>query len=174
MAEKKIKTKKTQSPKSVEGKTKSAKKAKESKKSKEIKVVKATKSKDYVYAVGRRKRATARVRLFTKKGDLIVNEMPADKYFPGARAKIKYLKPLTVTKTSGKFSFSVKVEGSGKSGQIGAVSHGLARALAKFNTEEFRPVLKKHGLLTRDPRKKERTKVGTGGKARRKKQSPKR
>lgn len=171
MAEKKVKTKKTQSPKLVERKTKSTKKVKESK---ETKIVKATKSKDFVYAVGRRKTATARVRLFTKKGDLVVNGMPADKYFPGARAKIKYLKPLTVTKTSGKFSFSVKVEGSGSSGQIGAVSHGLARALAKFNQEEFRPILKKHGLLTRDPRKKERTKVGTGGKARRKKQSPKR
>ena len=154
--------------------TKPVKKVKESKEAKVVKAVKKTKSKDYVYAVGRRKTATARVRLFTKKGDLIVNGVPADKYFPGARAKIKYLSPLTVTKTLDKYSFSAKVEGSGNSGQIGAVSHGLARALAKFNTEEFRPILKKHGLLTRDPRKKERTKVGTGGKARRKKQSPKR
>ena len=157
---------------SVATKTKSVKKAKESKETK--KAVKASKSKDYVYAVGRRKTATARVRLFTKKGDLLVNQMPAGKYFPGERAKIMYLKPLVVTKTLGKFSFSAKVEGSGNSGQIGAVSHGLARALAKFNQDEFRPILKKHGLLTRDPRKKERTKVGTGGKARRKKQSPKR
>jgi small subunit ribosomal protein S9 len=161
--------KKTESTKKAE-----VKPVKETKPAEEKKSVKTSKSKEYIYAVGRRKTATARVRLFPKKGDLIINGMPAGKYFSGDRAKIEYTKPLLVTKTLGKYSFSIKVEGSGISGQIGAVSHGLARALAKFNLEEFRPILKKHGLLTRDSRKKERTKVGTGGKARRKKQSPKR
>ena len=132
------------------------------------------KKQDYTYAVGRRKTATARVRLFSKKGDLIVNEMPAGKYFSSENDQQAYLKPLKLTGTLGKFSFSVKVEGSGKAGQLGAVVHGVSRALAKLNEEEYRPVLKKHGLLTRDSRKKERTKVGTGGKSRRSKQSPKR
>lgn len=129
---------------------------------------------DYVYAVGRRKTATARVRLYLKKGDLLVNGKAAGEYFPGDTASVKYMKPLKLTNTDGKFSFSAKVEGSGKSAQLGAVVHGLARALANHDTEAYRPVLKQEGFLTRDPRMKESRKVGTGGKARRKKQSPKR
>ena len=130
--------------------------------------------KDYTYAVGRRKTATARVRLFQKKGDLLVNDIAIGQYFPGATATQRYLEPLKLTGTFEKFSFSAKVEGSGKSSQLDAVVHGLARALSKLDPETYRPVLKKQGLLTRDPRMKESRKVGTGGKARRKKQSPKR
>lgn len=129
---------------------------------------------DYVYAVGRRKTATARVRLFLKKGDLIVNEKPAGEYFPGKLAMMKYLEPLKLTGVDGKFSFSAKVHGSGKTAQVGAVAHGLARALAKHDETAYRPILKEKGLLTRDSRMKESRKVGMGGKARRKKQSPKR
>ncbi|OGV92963.1 30S ribosomal protein S9 [Microgenomates group bacterium RIFCSPLOWO2_01_FULL_47_10] len=139
------------------------------------KVIKAKSAKvDYTYAVGRRKTATARVRLFAKDGDLIVNGMPAGQYFPTKRSHLAYLEPFKGTSTMGKFSFSAKVEGSGKAGQVDAVIHGIARALAKFDASAYRSLLKKQGLLTRDPREKERRKVGKGGKARRTKQSPKR
>ena len=133
-----------------------------------------TAKKDYTFAVGRRKTANARVRLYAKDGDLIVNEMPAGQYFTTKKAQLRYLEPFKATNTVGKFSFSAKVAGSGKFGQLDAVVHGVARALAKFDTEAFRPLLKKAGLLTRDPRMKERRKAGKGGKARRTKQSPKR
>lgn len=135
---------------------------------------KTARSKNYTYAVGRRKVATARVRLYAKKGDLTVNGQPITSYFPGPIAEKKYLEPLQITGTDTKFSFSAKVEGSGKHAQLGAVIHGLSRALAKHNPDDFRIPLKKRGLLTRDPRMKETRKVGTGGKARRKKSSPKR
>lgn len=133
-----------------------------------------TKNKDYIYALGRRKTATARVRLYQKKGDLLVNGQAAGQYFPGKVATAHYLKPLKLTSTDSKFSFSAKVEGSGKSAQLEAVVHGLARALAKLDPSSYRPILKAEGLLTRDSRMKESRKVGTGGKARRRKQSPKR
>lgn len=130
--------------------------------------------KDYIYAVGRRKTATARVRLFQKAGDLLVNGKAAGQYFQDELSSHQYLKPLKLTGTEGKFSFSAKVEGSGKKAQLGAIVHGLSRALAKLDVEAYRPILKTAGLLTRDDRMKESRKVGTGGKARRKKQSPKR
>lgn len=129
--------------------------------------------KDYTYAVGRRKTATARVRLFPKKGDLLVNNKAAGDYFDASTNNPPYLLPFKLTNTQDKFSFSAKVEGSGKSAQMDAVVHGISRALAAYD-QEFRPVLKQHGLLTRDSRMKESRMVGTGGKARRKKQSPKR
>lgn len=133
-----------------------------------------TVKKDYTFAVGRRKTANARVRLFAKEGDLIVNEMPAGQYFTTKKAQLRYLEPFKVTSTVGKFSFSAKVVGSGKFGQLDAVVHGIARALVKFNPDDYKLLLKKAGLLTRDPRMKERRKAGKGGKARRTKQSPKR
>lgn len=132
------------------------------------------KQKDYIYAVGRRKTATARVRLYPKSGDLVVNQMPASEYFPGEVNNYHLTRPLNLTNTLKKFSFSAKVEGSGKRAQLDAVVHGLSRALAKHDPESYRPVLKQEGLLTRDSRMKESRKVGTGGKARRQKQSPKR
>ena len=127
-----------------------------------------------VFTVGRRKTAVARIRLYKGKGEILVNEKTIDKYFPGEQAKAFYLKPFQVTETLGKYYATIKVEGSGKSSQLGAIIHGLARALDKENKEAFHSALKKAGLLTRDSRAKERRKVGQMGKARKKKQSPKR
>ena len=133
-----------------------------------------SRKKKYIPAVGRRRKAIARVRLFRGKGKILVNNLPIEKYFSGEVAKVTYLKPFQVTDTVGKYYATVKVIGSGKKGQLGAVVHGLARALDKENRELYQDALKKHKLLTRDPRKRERRKPGMGGKARRKKQSPRR
>lgn len=129
---------------------------------------------NYTYAVGRRRTAAARVRLFKGKGENVVNEKPFWEYFAGTINKIAWMRPFKLTDTEGKYYVTVKVVGGGKNGQLGAVVHGVARTLAKVDEEKFRPPLKKAGLLTRDARIRERRKVGTGGKARRKKQSPKR
>ncbi|PIU02129.1 30S ribosomal protein S9 [Candidatus Shapirobacteria bacterium CG09_land_8_20_14_0_10_49_15] len=130
--------------------------------------------KQYIPAVGRRKEAIARVRLFHGKGETTVNGQPIGEYFFGPIDEATYLKPFKVTGTSGKFYMTVKVIGSGKKGQLGALVHGLARALDKQNTELYHQPLKQAGLLTRDSRTRERRKPGMGGKARRKRQSPKR
>lgn len=132
------------------------------------------KAADYTYAVGRRKKAVARVRLFQKKGDSLINGKKYQEYFPGNLNHKHLLNPLTLTGTEGKFHFTAKVNGSGKNAQMDAVVHGISRALSIIDTDAYRPTLKKEGLLTRDSRMKESRKVGTGGKARRKKQSPKR
>jgi small subunit ribosomal protein S9 len=144
-------------------------------------VKKEVKKANYTYAVGRRKTANARVRIYKSASvpgfdgvQLTVNGKPADAYFPGETAKAAYRKPFIITETLTKMSASVVVSGSGKMGQLDAVVHGLARALAVLDRESFRATLKSAGLLTRDARAKERRKVGTGGKARRTKQSPKR
>lgn len=144
-------------------------------------------SKDFVVAVGRRKNAVARVRLYPhvkdnvqwdghliKKGDIWVNAMTIDQYFHSDTAKAVYMEPFRVTNTLNKYGVTIKVSGGGTAGQVDAVTHGIARALATLDPSKFRPILKKKGLLTRDPRVRERRKVGTGGKARREKQSPKR
>lgn len=128
----------------------------------------------YIHTVGRRRSASARVRLFKGKGDNVVNEKSFEEYFPGEVFKDYYTKPFKLTETLGKYYVTVKVVGGGKKGQLGATVHGIARAFAKADVEKFRVPLKKAGLLTRDPRVRERRKVGTGGKARRRKQSPKR
>ncbi len=137
-------------------------------------MVEKKQNKGYTFAVGRRKSAVARVRLYPKKGQTIVNDKPIEEYFPGEVARRLWPRPLQLTQTEGKYFATVKVAGGGKEAQLDAVVHGLARALNALDRNKFRPVLKKHGLLTRDPRTRERRKVGTGGKARRKKQSPKR
>jgi len=148
---------------------------KEKKKSKTKKATKKqTSKKKFVHAVGRRKTASARVRLYSGKGELIVNEKPICEYFPGKVAEVVYTKPFRVCNVAGKFYATIKVVGSGKNGQLAAVVHGLARALDKVNPDSFHQPLKKHGLLTRDSRRKERRKPGQMGKARKKKQSPKR
>ncbi|KKT67149.1 MAG: 30S ribosomal protein S9 [Candidatus Woesebacteria bacterium GW2011_GWA2_44_33] len=128
----------------------------------------------FFYAVGRRKSASARVRLFKGKGENLVNDLAAEKYFPGPVNKILLDRPFILTETLGRYYFTVKVIGSGKNGQLKALIHGVARALSLADREKFRSPLKKAGLLTRDPRERERRMVGTGGKARRAKQSPKR
>ena len=132
------------------------------------------KKKDYTYAVGRRRSAAARVRLFKGKGQNMVNQVPIGEYFPGAVNETKWQKPFRVTDTTEKYFVTAKVLGGGRQGQLGAVVHGIARAFNELNEEKFRTPLKKAGLLTRDARTRERRKVGMGGKARRKKQSPKR
>jgi small subunit ribosomal protein S9 len=129
---------------------------------------------NYTYAVGRRRSASARVRLFRGKGDSTVNGKPISEYFPGVVNKYKYEKPFKATDASDKYFITAKVVGGGVNGQIDAVVHGISRAFAKESEEKFRKPLKRLGLLTRDARIRERRKVGTGGKARRKKQSPKR
>ena len=144
---------------------KSTKKSKPKKPSKE----------KFIYAVGRRKTASARVRLYpNKKGDIIINEKPIKEYFPGEAFEKIYLAPLRTANAIGKYLITVKVNGSGKMGQLTAVIHGISRALVKLDKEKFRLLLKKRGFLIRDPRKRERRKTGMGGKARRKRQSPRR
>ncbi len=122
---------------------------------------------------GRRKGAVARVRLFKGKGELTINDLSIEKYFPQEVAKIKWQKPFLLTKSQGDYYATIKVSGSGKSAQLDAVVHGVSRSLALADTK-FRPILKKAGLLTRDPRVKERRKYGLAQKARKGKQSPKR
>ena len=126
-----------------------------------------------VATVGRRKEAIARVRLLSGNGQITINGKPAAEYFLGPILQKFYNKPLELTNTTGKYSVSVKVAGGGKMAQLGAVIHGIARAIAKAEPT-FRVALKKEGLLTRDARMKERRKYGFAQKARAKKQSPKR
>lgn len=127
----------------------------------------------FFYAHGRRKEAAARVRLYKGKGEFTVNEKPIEKYFAQEVARISYLRPFFLTKTQDKYYATIKVQGSGKSGQLAAIVHGLARALVEAD-KSLRPILKKAGLLTRDPRVKERRKYGLAQKARKGKQSPRR
>jgi len=101
----------------------------------------------------------ARVRLFPGEGAVVVNGQPVEEIFPQERLQKEVLKPLVVTNSSDKFSVSVKVTGGGNSGQAGAVRHGIARALVEAD-ENLKPILRNHGLLTRDPRVKERKKYG--------------
>jgi small subunit ribosomal protein S9 len=115
----------------------------------------------YYYGTGRRKTAVARVRLYPTSGDglIVVNGRNADEYFPRETLMQAVRSPLRILELGNRFSISVKVVGGGVSGQAGAVRHGIARALVRAD-EEFRPVLRKNGFLTRDPRMKERKKYG--------------
>ncbi len=128
---------------------------------------------NYIYAVGRRRTASCRVRLFKGKGESTVNGIPLEKSFSGEINKVVLAKPFGLTETTDKYYFSARVVGGGKHSQLDALILGLARALVKSNPK-FRSVLKKAGLLTRDSRERQRRMVGTGGKSRRVKQSPKR
>lgn len=132
-----------------------------------------TKKLDYIYSVGRRKSSSARVRLYRGKGETTVNGKKITNYFPGVLLEGKWTKPFGLTQTSDKYYATIKVVGGGITGQVEAVAQALSKALSSIN-EEYKKTLKKAGLLTRDARIKERRKAGTGGKARRKKQSPKR
>ena len=129
---------------------------------------------NYVYATGKKRESSARVRLFKGKGVNTVNGISVSDYFSGKIMKVMLEKPFVLTDTSGNYYFSAKVIGGGRMGQIGALVHGIARAIAKASPEKFRPPLKKAGLLTRDSRTRQRRMVGMGGKSRRAKQSPKR
>lgn len=130
--------------------------------------------KKYTYAVGRRRSASARVRLYKGSEQHLVNGQPIGRYFPGKVMAEKWERPFKLTGTHGKYYVTVKVVGGGKMGQLDAVVHATARAFNKLNREKYRTVIKKAGLLTRDARVKQRRMIGTGGKARRQKQSPKR
>lgn len=114
----------------------------------------------YYYGTGRRKAAVARVRLYPGNGQIIINSKSPEDYF-GARNIYRQMinQPLDLTDNAGKFNVTVKVLGGGVTGQAGAVRHGLARALIQADVN-FRAVLKKAGLLTRDARIKERKKPG--------------
>jgi small subunit ribosomal protein S9 len=110
-------------------------------------------------AVGRRKTAIARVRLQAGDGRVLINEKSPMQYLGQRRLEQVVLQPLRLTDTLRRYDVSVKVEGGGVSGQAGAIAHGISRALIETD-EEFRPTLKKAGLLTRDARMKERKKYG--------------
>ncbi|AEM79568.1 MULTISPECIES: 30S ribosomal protein S9 [Thermoanaerobacter] len=111
------------------------------------------------YGTGRRKEAVARVRLMPGKGNIIINNKPLDEYFTLDTLKYTVKQPLILTETIDKFDVYAKVSGGGFTGQAGAVRLGIARALVKADSE-LRPILKKAGFLTRDPRMKERRKYG--------------
>jgi small subunit ribosomal protein S9 len=113
----------------------------------------------YHYGVGRRKNAVARVRLSPGDGSITVNEKAPLQYFGRKLLEMMATRPLKVTEMTQRFSVSARVVGGGPTGQAGAVAHGIARALCRADLG-LRPVLKQHGLLTRDPRMKERKKYG--------------
>ena len=118
-----------------------------------------TPSKPYFYGTGRRKSSTARVRLIPGSGVITVNKKDVDEYFGLDTLRLIIDQPFNVTGTMGKFDVIATVEGGGISGQAGAVRHGISRALLQAG-DEYRAPLKKAGLLTRDPRMKERKKYG--------------
>ena len=144
---------------------------------------KTVKNKNFVFGLGRRKEASAEVRIYTasakwgeidvEKGQILVNKVKAEEYF-GKNKDVVYTQPLRLTNSLGKFAITVRVKGGGKDGQLKAMVLGISRALNLLDKDKHRLVLKKEGLLTRDPRVRERRKVGMGGKSRRRKQSPKR
>jgi len=135
--------------------------------------VKKVRASEILMGTGRRKTAVARVWLRSEKGPILVNDKPIEEYFRSEVAKKIYEEPLRVVNRVGQFSGTIKLEGGGTSAQLGAVVHGLARALASYEPS-FKETLSKKKLLTRDSRMKERRKAGHAGKARKRKQSPKR
>lgn len=151
-------------------------------------MAKKTKNVQYFEAVGRRKLSVARVRLYLtgkdktatvgalkiKEGEVYLNEKPLEKTVALAYDRDFMLKPLKLTGNENRFAVSIRVRGGGPAGQLEAIVHGISRALDLVDSTQYRALLKKEGMLTRDARTRERRKVGTGGKARRVKQSPKR
>jgi small subunit ribosomal protein S9 len=114
----------------------------------------------YYQGTGRRKSATARLRLYPGgDGTITVNDKPVDEYFSRERDRSHLAEPLRVTDTQNSFNITIKVKGGGIFGQAGAVRHGIARALLEADPS-LRPTLRKGGFLTRDPRAKERKKPG--------------
>ena len=111
------------------------------------------------FGTGRRKSSVARVRLMPGEGNVLINGRTLDSYFGYETLKREVWRPLVITDTQGKYDVIVKVEGGGFTGQAGAIRHGISRALLEVDAE-LRPILKKAGFLTRDPRMKERKKYG--------------
>ena len=118
-----------------------------------------TSSKPYFYGTGRRKKSVARVRIVPGTGVITINKKDIDQYFGLETLKLIVNQPFGVTGTAGKFDIITTVTGGGISGQAGAIRHGIARALLQAD-ETYRGALKAAGLLTRDPRMKERKKYG--------------
>nr|WP_300815213.1 30S ribosomal protein S9 [uncultured Acetatifactor sp.] len=111
------------------------------------------------YSTGRRKKSIARVYLTPGKGDVVINKRNMDDYFGMETLKVIVRQPFAATGTNEKFDVLVNVRGGGYTGQAGAIRHGIARALLQVDAD-YRPILKKEGFLTRDPRMKERKKYG--------------
>ena len=127
----------------------------------------------YFYALGRRKSATARVRLSNGKGAIVINDKPASEYFADSQALLSELsQPFTALDIENKYDISVKVSGGGHAGQIDAIRLGIAKALVEMN-EEYKNTLRRADMLGRDPREKERKKFGLKG-ARKQRQFTKR
>ena len=116
-------------------------------------------SKPYYYGTGRRKHSVARVRMYPGTGKITINGRDIDEYFGLETLKLIVRQPMEITNTLGRFDIVCTVAGGGVSGQAGAIRHGVARALLQ-NGDEMRPILKKAGFLTRDPRMKDRKKYG--------------
>ncbi|HKS29381.1 MAG TPA: 30S ribosomal protein S9 [Pyrinomonadaceae bacterium] len=114
------------------------------------------------YGTGRRKSSTARVYLRPGAGQVVINRKPFEQYFPNETLRMVIRQPLQLTETAAKFDIVVNVAGGGPAGQAGAIRHGITRALIEFNAD-LRPPLKQAGLITRDPRIKERKKYGQKG-----------
>ena len=112
------------------------------------------------YGTGRRKTSVARVYLTSGKGDITINKKSIDEYFGLETLKVTVRQPLAETNTLDKFDINVTVKGGGTTGQAGAIRHGISRALLEVDSDEYRPLLKKAGFLTRDSRIKERKKYG--------------
>ena len=119
----------------------------------------AKKATEKFYGTGRRKSSIARVYVMPGKGNITINKRGIDDYFGLETLKVIVRQPLVATETVDKFDVLVNVKGGGYTGQAGAIRHGIARALLQADAD-FRPVLKKAGYLTRDPRMKERKKYG--------------
>ena len=119
-------------------------------------------TKPYFYGTGRRKSSVARVRVYNGTGKIIINNRDIDDYFGLETLKFIVRQPIALTDTADKFDIVCNVNGGGITGQAGAIRHDLSRALLQYN-EELRPILKKAGFLTRDPRMKERKKYGLKG-----------
>lgn len=111
------------------------------------------------YGTGRRKTSVARVRLVPGEGNVVINGRHIDEYFGIKTLDLIVKQPLNLTETADKYDVIANVQGGGPSGQAGAIRHGISRALLELDAE-LRPALKKAGLLTRDPREKERRKYG--------------
>ena len=120
----------------------------------------AKKANGKFYGTGRRKSSIARVYLVPGNGNITINKRSLDEYFGLETLKVVVKQPLALTETTEKFDVLVNVHGGGYTGQAGAIRHGISRALLEVDSEEHRPLLKKAGFLTRDPRMKERKKYG--------------
>jgi len=133
----------------------------------------AVKTPEYTYALGRRKSASARARLFKGKGNITVNGKTADEYFAGSQQLLREInKPFALLEKEGQFDVSIVVEGGGSNGQALAIRLAISKSLVVLN-EDYKSTLKRADLLSRDPREKERKKFGLKG-ARKKRQFTKR